>query len=296
MSERWPNIFEPGRVIQIAHDTHHPKYNLWSGGIPAIWRIRTFWGLWSKLVIAWGTSENTLVCAPFPVPPGSDAEQVHGVRFAATKVPWDYERNLVPEDVLPGVDGPTAGDYARANHCDGGVKGAYVRANHCDGASKLTWTFLDTATGKETPAAMGDIPLLVADLAANPLGSECVPATVVPVVRTLHMTAAAVQTVPGGFVLVDVKAAGPLGDIPTLTFDDMQPHADGQPSPEVEAGPLGDAGAEGAPESKWDSWVCDACHCLAHFLPGSVVSLLRCPCGGKYHRDPADAGVKGEPR
>lgn len=137
-SERFADICNPGRVIQIAHDTHHPKYNLWSGGIPAIWRHRAYWGLWHKLVIVWGTSEDSLVCHPYPVPKGVDQEQVRSVRHAATKVPWDYERNLRPDDVLPGVDGPTVGDYAARNHCDGIVT--------------LEYAYVDTATGKETPA------------------------------------------------------------------------------------------------------------------------------------------------
>ena len=62
-------------------------------------------------VIVWGNRENRLLAHPFPVAPGSTAQEVKSVREMVPNRLWRAVRLLQEEDVLPDGYGGTVEGY-----------------------------------------------------------------------------------------------------------------------------------------------------------------------------------------
>ena len=112
-------MLSPGRPVLKLHLWEDDKQQ-WVPSVPGIYAE---W--WSRLdgevgvlefrrnVIVWGDQENRLLAHPFPVAPGSTAQEVKSIREMVPNRLWRAVRLLHEDDVLPESYGRTVGGYIR---------------------------------------------------------------------------------------------------------------------------------------------------------------------------------------
>ena len=104
-------LLEPGCPVLKLHRVDDEGQQ-WLPETPAKWMFKVQGFPW-RIMIVWGDAINRLVCSICDDTPEADVPvgAYKSIRQLPAGIRWQWDRRLVPDDLLPTPFGPTLSDY-----------------------------------------------------------------------------------------------------------------------------------------------------------------------------------------